>query len=128
MRSKVLIYPFVYGVPFFTSQYEMTVLNTNGYLENINNFKKLFLTKIKTGPMSGLSSIGIIAQNKLDYQTQSPEIAMANKNTILSYVVGSYHRVNRLGNKVALYNAEGELVMMECLKATEVDKFDILRV
>jgi hypothetical protein len=72
MRSKVLIYPFVYGLPFFTAANEMTVLNTNGYLENINNFKKLFLTKIKTGPLAGLSSIGITGQNKLDYQTQSP--------------------------------------------------------
>lgn len=69
MRNKVLIYPFVYAVPFFTSQNEMAILNTNGYLEGMNNFKKLFLTKIKTGPISGLSSIGIIAQNKLDYQT-----------------------------------------------------------
>lgn len=128
MRSKVLIYPFVYGLPFLAASNQITVLNTNGYLQNINNFKKLFLTKIKTGPLTGLNSIGIVAQNKLDYQTQSPEIAMANKNTILSYVIKSYHRVNRMGNRMALYNGEGELLLMECLKATQVDKFDILRV
>jgi hypothetical protein len=78
--------------------------------------------------MVGLNSIGIVAQNKLDYQSQSPEIAMANKNTILSYVINSYHRVNRLGNRVALYNSDGEILLMECLKATEADKFDIVRV
>jgi hypothetical protein len=43
----------------------------------------------------------------MDYHCQSPEIAMANKNTILSYIVNSYHRVNRFGSKVALQNGDG---------------------
>jgi hypothetical protein len=68
----------------------------------------MFLTKVRSGPLvANLNSIGIIAQNKLDYQSQSPEIAMANKNTILASLINSYHRVNRMGNKVALYNSEG---------------------
>ncbi len=67
MRNKTILYPFIYGVPILHNQGELTILNTNGYLENANHFKKMFLTKLRIGPITSLSSIGIIGQNKLDY-------------------------------------------------------------
>lgn len=69
MRAKTILYPFVYGIPLITSDNLLSIINTNGYLENINHFKRLFLTKLKIGPLNGqqnsISGIGIIAQNKM---------------------------------------------------------------
>lgn len=32
---------------------------------------------------------------------------MANKNTILSYLIESYNKINRFNNRLSLYNSEG---------------------
>jgi hypothetical protein len=131
MRNKTIIYPFVYGIPLSLSPTTLTVINTNGYLDNINHFKKLFLTKLRVGPLNSpnnsLNSIGIISQNKLIYNLQSPEIAVANKNTILTYIMHSYNKINRFQNKVALYNSDNEIVLLEALEETATEHFDVIR-
>jgi hypothetical protein len=53
----------------------------------------MFLTRIK---VAGRDQIYILGQSKLDYNTKRAEEAIANKNTILSYMIGSYQKINRL--------------------------------
>lgn len=75
----------------------------------MNHCKKLFLTKIKIKPINNVSAplavngIGIISQNKLNYGPE-PEVEIANKNTIMNYVIESYNRINRHNNCVVVYN------------------------
>lgn len=123
----MVIYPFVYGIPFLTNENEIALINTNGYLENINHFKKIFLTRINLGPISS-TNIGIFNQNRLQNSKKSPEMVIADKNTILSYMINSYNKINRFGNEVSLYDGEERTFIMKFLPKSKEYLFDRLTV
>ncbi len=70
MKIKNIIFPFVYGIPIQSKKGELVILNTNGYLENINHNKRLFLTKfaVPINSEGTLNNIGLIGQNKMQHR------------------------------------------------------------
>lgn len=110
-KAKNIILPFVYGLPLISDNQEMAVISTNGYQENLNHFKKILISKIKISAWTYLpffNSIGIIAQNKIDMQNK-PEEVISNKNTILSYIIHSYNKINVYKESAIVYDQRNRL-------------------
>lgn len=73
IQAKNIASPFVYGIPMSINNSELVVLNTNGYIENINHFKTFFLTKFKLpSSLDGIHLICIASQNKIDIDKKVP--------------------------------------------------------
>lgn len=59
----------------------------------------MFLTRIRVENDVKHRQICVVAQNKMDYSSKRAEEDIANKNTILSYMVGYYNQINRWEGK-----------------------------
>jgi hypothetical protein len=52
----------------------------------------MFVTRIKVAAKNQIYALG---QSKMEYNTKRTEEDIANKNTILSLVIGGYNQINR---------------------------------
>ena len=104
LKQKSVIHPFVYGLPLESGRF-ISVLSTNGYMEQLNNFKKLLVSKLSMGESFSMKKIGFVVQNRLQTDLKSPEDTVASKNSILAMMLNSYHRVNRYKSTAVLSDA-----------------------
>jgi hypothetical protein len=81
------------------------VLNTNGSIEHLARYKKLYITKYKL-PLGPNHPITVTSQNKMNYG-KDPELAIANKSSLLACIQGGYAQVNRFKGKACFSNADG---------------------
>jgi len=85
----------------------------------------MFLTKIRVENESNGRQICVIAQNRMDYNTKRVEQDIANKNTILSYMLTYYNQINRWEGQCSYCDSEGNVFM---LKVDEEKAVDSVRV